>query len=391
MPSLVIHAGYVLTPHEAIQDGVVVVKDGKIVSVGHRDEVQAPPDAEMCAAAGMTVAPGFVDIHVHGAAGKDVMEATPAALSAIATVLASKGTTSFVATTVAASAHDTCRSLAGISSYIRGDQMPESNARPKAEILGIHLEGPFISRARRGVHPEESLLQPSLEALQGFLAAAEGCARILTLAPELPGALEVIDSAVQAGLLVGIGHTDATYEEARAAIDRGARHAVHVYNAMRPFSHRDPGVLAAILTEPEVTAEIIADGVHVSNPAIQLLIAVKGHERVLAITDGTSATGMPDGRYHLGNFDFEVKSGVCHNSEGKLAGSTLTMDRALRNLIALCVPSLEALRMTTLYPARRMGLAGKKGVIAPGADADLVVLTPELHVAGVLTRGMGLA
>jgi N-acetylglucosamine-6-phosphate deacetylase len=159
---------------------------------------------------------------------------------------------------------------------------------------------------------------------------------------------------------------------------------------MRPFSHRDPGVLAAIMTDTDITAEIIADGVHVAGPAIQVLLGTKGFETVILISDGIAATGMPDGKYRLGTTEAIVQNGVATNSEGKLAGSTLTLDRALRNIVALGVPLADAVRMATVLPARRLGLAGKKGILAIGSDADIVVLTPELRVAGVMTRGAGL-
>ena len=165
---------------------------------------------------------------------------------------------------------------------------------------------------------------------------------------------------------------------------------MHVFNAMRPFSHRETGVLGAILTDPSVTAEIIADGVHVDDPAIRLLLAAKGTEQVILVSDGTAATGMPDGSYRLGTFDVIVSGGICRNREGKLAGSTLTLDRAVRHMVQLGVPLIEAVRMATLNPARRIGMAGRKGVLAAGADADLLLLTPELKIAGVLTRGVGL-
>jgi N-acetylglucosamine-6-phosphate deacetylase len=254
----------------------------------------------------------------------------------------------------------------------------------------VHLEGPFISPAQRGVHPPAAISPPSIEILKQFLTASDNLVKILTLAPELPGAIEVIEFAVAAGLVVGMGHTDADYDQARAAIRAGARHAVHTYNAMRPFLHRDPGILGAILTDPEVTAEIIADGVHVAVAAIQVLIGAKGFDTVLLVSDGIAATAMPDGNYRLGNFEVNVRGGVARNSEGKLAGSTLTLDRAIRNVVAYGVPLLEAVRMATVLPARRLGLAGKKGVIAPGADADIVALTPDLRVAAVMTRGAGL-
>jgi N-acetylglucosamine-6-phosphate deacetylase len=393
MRTTAIHAGRILTPDEEISDGVIVVEGSRITGLGHRDEVRVPPDATDYVAAGMTVVPGFIDIHIHGAGGHDVMEANARALDRITSTVAQHGTTSIVATTVTASVEDTCHSLAGIARYVRShenaDEFSETGCLA-AEILGIHLEGPFISKARRGVHPPDAIARPSAETLRKFLEASDGLVKIVTIAPEIPGAMELIEAAVAAKLLVALGHTDADYDQARAAIHAGARHAVHMYNAMRPFTHRDPGVIGAILTDPEVTAEIIADMVHVAGPAIQVLIGAKGFDAVLLASDGIAATGMPDGEYRLGNFEVTVKEGVARNAEGKLAGSTLTLDRALRNVVALGVPLKEAVRMATVLPARRLGIAGKKGIIAVGADADLVALTPDLRVAGVMTRGSGL-
>jgi N-acetylglucosamine-6-phosphate deacetylase len=394
MPATVIHATRILTPDDEISDGVIVVEGSRITALGHRDEVRMPPGAIDYVATGMTVVPGFVDLHIHGAGGHDVMEANARALDRITSTVAHHGTTSIVATTVTAPVEDTCRSLEGIARYIRNHEKAEDHAEGgllAAEVLGIHLEGPFISKTRRGVHPPDAIAQPSVELLNRFLEASGGLVRILTIAPELPGAMDLIAPALAAKVVVAIGHTDADYDQARAAIQAGARHAVHVYNAMRPFTHRDPGVVGAILTDPEVTAEVIADLVHVAGPAIQVLIGAKGFDTVLLVSDGIAATGMPDGNYRLGSFGVSVKGGVARNAEGKLAGSTLTLDRALRNAVALGVPLREALRMATLLPARRLGLAGKKGIIAVGADADLVALTPDLRVAGVMTRGAGLA
>lgn len=389
MTTTAIYASRILTPHEEISDGVIIVEGSQIAGVGHRDEIRVPSGATDFVATGLTIVPGFVDLHIHGAGGHDVMEADARALDRITSTVARHGTTSVVATTVTAAVEDTCRSLEGIARYIRSHEQGE-NSRLAAEILGVHLEGPFISAAQRGVHPPAAISPPSIEILKQFLTASDNLVNILTLAPELPGAIELIEFAVAAGLVVGMGHTDADYDQARAAIRAGARHAVHTYNAMRPFLHRDPGILGAILTDPEVTAEIIADGVHVSVAAIQVLIGAKGFDTVLLVSDGIAATAMPDGNYRLGNFEVNVRGGVARNSEGKLAGSTLTLDRAIRNVVAYGVPLLEAVRMATVLPARRLGLAGKKGVIAPGADADIVALTPDLRVAAVMTRGAGL-
>jgi N-acetylglucosamine-6-phosphate deacetylase len=394
MQTTVIHAGKILTPDEEIDDAIIVVEGSRISAIGHRDEIRVPADAVDYVAAEMTVVPGFVDVHIHGAGGHDVMEGNVRALDRIAATVARHGTTSLVATTVTAPIEETCHSLEGIARYIRSHEEPketEENHRLAAEFVGIHLEGPFISKARRGVHPPDSIARPSVEVLQKFLDAADGLVKIVTIAPEIPGAQELIEYAVAAKIVAAIGHTDADYDQARAAIQAGARHAVHMFNAMRPFTHRDPGVVGAILTDPEVTAEIIADGVHVAGPTIQVLLGCKGFDAVLLASDGIAATGMPDGNYRLGNFEVTVKDGVARNSEGKLAGSTLTLDRALRYVVALGVPLKDAVRMATVLPARRLGLAGKKGIIAVGADADLVALTADLRVAGVMTRGAGLA
>jgi N-acetylglucosamine-6-phosphate deacetylase len=391
MSATAIYASRILTPQEELRDCVIVVEAGRITGIGHRDEVHIPPGAKDYVASGMTVVPGFVDVHIHGAGGHDVMEAEAAALDKVTATVARFGTTSIVATTVTAPIEATCHSLEGIAAYIRAHESTADNARFGADILGIHLEGPFINPERRGVHPTASILAPSVESFEKFRAAAGNLIKLITIAPEMPGALKLIAAAVADGVVVGLGHTDADYAQARAAIQAGARHAVHVYNAMRPFTHRDPGVISAVLTDADVTAEIIADGVHVAGPAIQVLLGTKGFDTVLLVSDGTAATGMRDGTFKLGGFEVQVRDGVVRNSEGKLAGSTLTIDRAIRYLVDLGVPVVDAIRMATILPARRLGLAGKKGIIAVGADADLVVLTPDLHVAGVMTRGVGLA
>ncbi len=387
MPGTAIFAGRVLTPLEEIADGVLIVEDGRVAAVGHRDSVRVPAGAREVRAPGMTVVPGFVDVHIHGAGGHDVMGADPAALRVVARTAAKFGTTSLVATTVTAALESTCRSLEGIARFIRAQSTPGD---AEAEILGIHFEGPFISHARRGVHPQEWIAAPSVESLRRMLSAAAGCGKILTLAPELPGALDLVDVARAEGLVVALGHTDATFDESQAAIQRGARHAVHVFNAMRPFSHRETGVIGAVLTSPEVTTELIADGVHVDPAAMHLLLAAKGAARVVLVTDATAAAGMPDGTYRLGTFEVTVAGGVCRNAHGRLAGSTLTLDRALRNIVALGIPLADAVRMLTLNPATLLGMELTKGVLAPGADADLVLLNSDLHVAGVMTRGAGL-
>jgi N-acetylglucosamine-6-phosphate deacetylase len=390
MQPIVIRADRAFTPFEEISDAVVVIQGSKIAAIGPRGKVDLPRGVREIKSDGRTIVPGFVDVHIHGAGGHDVMEGSREALEIVTATVAAHGTTSLVATTVTASEKETRDSVAGIAHYIlNSSQYPAREL--SAEVLGIHFEGPFISPARRGVHPEKWIVPPSTELLAQLLGEARGTAQILTLAPELPGALELISAARRAGLVVSLGHTDATFEQAQAAIEAGASHAAHVFNAMRPFSHRGTGVIGAVLTSPRVSAELIADGVHVDDAAMRMLVELKTPERVILVSDGISATGMPDGKYQLGMFEVKVSGGVARNVEGKLAGSTLTLDRALRNMVALGVPFSSALRMVTSNPARQIGLGARKGILAPGADADLVFLDDKLEVSGVMTRGAGLA
>jgi N-acetylglucosamine-6-phosphate deacetylase len=384
MTNTLLYAGKAITPKGEILDAGILFRDGVIEMVGPRSDMELPSGATEVRAADRTAIPGFVDVHIHGAGGHDVMEANETALGTITGRLAAFGTTSLLATTVTASADETCRSVEGISKYITG-QYQTNDAR--AEILGIHFEGPFLSQERRGVHPAEWLQPPSAELLQRFLQAAAGNARILTIAPELLGAMPCIDAARSLGMVVSIGHTDATYEQARAAVAHGAHHATHVYNAMRPFTHRDPGVIGAVLTTPEVTAELIADGIHVDEIAMKVLLQAKGAQGVILISDGISATGMPDGKYMLGGLEVTVNGGVCRNAEGRLAGSTLTLDRALRNIVRLGIPLADAVRMLTLNPATLLGIEFKKGALRTGADADIVLLNDELEISQVWARG----
>ena len=381
---LAIQAGTVLTPEHEIPQGTVLVEDDRIVAVGR--EIHIPADARRLKVPDTTCVPGFIDLHVHGAGGHDLMEGSAEAMAAVGRTLAARGTTAYFPTTLTASMPRTLAALESLGDLVRRMQSPP----PKliAQPLGIHMEGPFLNPLRKGVHPAQHILAPTPELFENFYGAAGGALRILTLAPEAEGAEPVLRRALERSVLVGMGHTDATFEQAERAAGLGVRHVIHMFNAMRPFAHRDPGVIAATLLDQRLSAELIADGVHVSEPAIRLLVRAKGPGGVLLVTDGMAAVGMPDGTYRLGEDEITVQGPEARSRDGLLAGSVLTLDRAIRNVVQFTgLPLREVVQMATLNQARLMGLE-RKGRIATGADADLVLLTPSLEVAAVCTRGV---
>jgi N-acetylglucosamine-6-phosphate deacetylase len=383
-------AGTIFTPAEEIRNGVILLEGHRIAKVGPREQVKIPQGAAVIDYQDRTVVPGFIDIHIHGAIGYDLMEGTPEAVAAVGKYLARHGTTSFAATTVAASLDRTLNAAKGLGEIIRASNSSHlvPDKMSGAQLACIHLEGPFLNVKRRGAHPASQIQKPSTELLAKFLDAAHGTVRILTLAPELEGALTVLEFARSKGLKVGIGHSNATFEEAKSAIEAGATHAVHCFNAMRPFAHRDAGIIGAVLTDDRVSAELICDGIHVEPTAIRLLVRSKGIERLILVTDSLSGAGMPDGNYRLGNFTVHVAGGVCRTVEGNLAGSTIMLDAALRNLAGYTGLSYrECLPSVTSNPARILGLENQKGVIAPRADADLAVLDQQFYVTQTYVRG----
>jgi N-acetylglucosamine-6-phosphate deacetylase len=382
-------AGKILTPSDEIKNGVILVESDRITDVGKAESVKIPPGSTVFDHNDRIVTPGFIDMHIHGAAGHDFMEATPEALSTIGAFLARHGTTSYVATTVTAGIERTIEAATGLGQIINAARSPDSTLKPAvAQPLGVHFEGPFINTIRRGAHPAADILKPSIETLTRLVDATGGTTLVLALAPELENALLLLEYARERGVRVGIGHSNANFEEAEAAIAAGATHAVHLYNAMRPFSHRDPGIMGAVLTDNRVSAELICDGMHVDPAAVRLVARAKGLARVVLITDSLSAAGMPDGTYNLGQFAVNVVGGICRTAEGNLAGSSITLEKALRNLMTFTGSTFrDCLPCATSNPAKLLGFEERKGVIAPGADADLAVLDANYVVRQAYVRG----
>lgn len=378
----VITAGALFTPLESIASPVVVLEDQRVVSLHSREHAEVPACTRRFDFPQMIIAPGLIDIHIHGNAGYDVMEADEAGLRALQRAMAKHGVTSYLPTTVSAPEDRILRALERLGKAIAANERSEG-----ACPLGIHLEGPFISHAKRGVHPPETLLQPSPDRLDRFRQASGGTIRVMTIAPELPGAVDTIEYARRLRICSSLGHSDATFSQTDMGIVAGANHATHTFNAMRPLDHREPGILGTVLSDDRITADIIADGIHVDPSMVKLFLAAKGEERAILITDAISATGMGDGHYKLGGLDVEVRGDRCE-FQGRLAGSVLTLDRAVRNVMSFAGWKLQqAVRLATYNPAILLGLAEKKGSLEPGREADLIILTPEGRVVQTFLRG----
>lgn len=370
-----IAAKALITGNSIVERPLVLIEGEQVLRVSSLQQQSMPegaldlPDS--------TLSAGFFDVHVHGAGGRDVMEGSPEALYTVARMLAKHGTARFLATTVTSSVEHTLHALEGIVE-VMGAPSPDDCA----EVIGIHLEGPFLSHAKRGVHSPQQLQEPSIELFERFNQAACGNIRLMTIAPELPGALELIAHATAQGVRVSLGHSDAVASEARAGIAAGAVSATHTFNAMRGLTQREPGMLGVVLDATELYAELICDGIHTTPEAVRLWLKMKGMEHALLITDGMAATGMPDGEYLLGDMMAVVEDGVAMH-EGALAGSVLTMDRAVANVQSFTGCTLaDAVRMASRNPVMLMSnLAQSSGY------ADFNIFNNAGQRTGSILRG----
>jgi N-acetylglucosamine-6-phosphate deacetylase len=369
-----------------LEQPVILIEHGRIASIDSRVASELPvaggdlvfhyPEA--------TLSPAFFDVHIHGAAGHDVMEATPEALTTIGRFLARHGTGRYLATTVTAPLDATLQSLSGLANLIAH---PPDAAETVTWPIGIHLEGPFLSHAKRGVHPPELLLAPDIAVFDKMYEAAEGNIRLMTLAPELPRAVAFAAHATARGVRVSVGHSDATAAETRAVLATGAVSATHTFNAMRPLDHREPGILGVVLTTDSLFAELICDGIHNTPEMVKIWWQCKGPERAILVTDAMSAAGMPDGEYSIAGLKIQVVNGKASYGD-VLAGSTLSLDNALTNLIAFTGASVEqGLRLLTANPAAMTGLTTQAGSLLPGEPANIVAVNPNGKLAASFLNG----
>jgi N-acetylglucosamine-6-phosphate deacetylase len=364
-----------------IEYPLVSIENGRVI---HIESLDARDHERLAATHSFPEAilvPAYVDIHIHGCAGHDVMEATPEALNAIGSYLASRGVGAYFPTTVTSPRDETIRSLAGLAAQVGPGK--ETDATP----LGIHLEGPFLSHLKRGVHTDSLLEAPSIRLFDRFWEASEGKICLMTIAPELPGAAELIAYATALGVRCSMGHSDARVCEAENGFIAGARSATHTFNAMRMIDHREPGLAAFVLDKQSLYAEIICDGIHVDPMMVRLFFKAKDKNRIILVTDGMSATGMPDGTYMLGDMEVEVRDGRC-TSGGTLAGSVLTLDRGVQNLMEFTEAGLDiAVAAASHNPSQLMGIEDNWGSLNIGRMANITVLSRSAEVVQTFLAG----
>jgi N-acetylglucosamine-6-phosphate deacetylase len=374
-----IRGGTIITPENTLSDAVVIIENGRISAIEPRSHLaQNPVETDIISADGLLIMPGLIDIHVHGSAGSDVMDATPEALEKMSSFFLQHGITTYLPTTVSHSSNRINQAIDNISQNLANS----SGAVP----LGVHIEGPYLCQPFRGAHPPEWLRNPDPKEYRQWLRS--GVIRTISIAPELPGTIDLINEGIANGVRFSAGHTQASPEEIKIAANAGLSLATHTFNGMAGLHHRDLGTVGALLADDRIFCEIIADGVHVHPEVLKMVIRIKGLDHTVLVTDAMRATGLPDGDYDLAGHSISVRAGVARTASGGLAGSTLTLDRAVHNIQKFSgIPFHQAVHLATLTPAAALGLKGTKGEIRPGADADILIADTNMNVKAVMING----
>ncbi|MET3697547.1 N-acetylglucosamine 6-phosphate deacetylase [Bacillus oleivorans] len=374
--------GEIYTEEKIIENGYIHIAEGIIQAVGPMET--APSHIEnQFDANGQKVVPGFIDVHIHGVGGADTMDASNEAYETMARTLPQEGTTSFLATTATQSIEAIEKALQAIALYRKSENKPG-----KAEMAGVHLEGPFLHPDKAGAQHPSFIQEPNMELFEKWRALSDDSIRLVTLAPERPNGYQLVEYLKSNGIIASIGHSNAAYDEVKQAIGKGLSHVTHLYNAMRPLHHRDPGVVGAALLHRELTAEIIADGIHVHPKMIEHAIQSKGTDRIVLITDSMRAKCLKNGIYDLGGQEVKVEGRKATLADGTLAGSVLKMKDAVKLIVEdTSFTLVDSIQFTSVNPAKELGLYERKGSLSSGKDADIVVLNQKLDVVLTVCRG----
>ena len=369
---------------QLIQNGYIKIIDEKIVEIDVLTNLENEDEFTIIHVPSTYKAvPGFIDVHIHGVNGADVMDATKEALDTMSSTLPKEGTTSFLATTMTQDSKEIEKALANLGEYLQGKQ-----DTGKAEIVGVHLEGPFVNPDKAGAQPLKHIIDPDLPLLNKWELLTNNMIKLVTLAPERPGGLEMINYLSTHGIVASIGHSDATFDEVNQAIESGANHVTHLYNQMSGLHHREPGVVGSAFLRDELTAEIIVDGVHVRPEMVELAYKIKSKNGLILITDSMRAKCLKNGHYDLGGQDVIVKDGKAVLKDGTLAGSILKLGTALQNIMTYTGCTLaDAIEMASVNPAKQLNIFDRKGSLAIGKDADIVILDENLDVYMTFCRG----
>ena len=369
--------GTLVTPNQVLPGYTLIIENEKICAV-QAGEIQPEENAQVVDVSGKWVAPGFVDVHMHGAVGVSAMDSTTESLHKISRYITRFGVTSWLPTTWSASPGLTLKAIQNVAD----SPQPQDAARH----LGVHVEGPYLSVEHRGAQLPELIRNPVVEEYREWFKT--GVVKLVTIAPENEGAYQFVAEGLKQGIEFSIGHSGATYEQVIEAANNGVRQATHIFNGMVGLHHRQPGTVGGILAEDRIYAQLICDGVHIHPAVVKTLIRAKGTSRVILITDAIRGTGLADGDYEFVNQKIIVRGGVARTPQGGLSGSTLTMDKALRNVMNFTgLPFHEVLPMATSVPAEAMGWQGKKGTLQPGADADVILLDAGFNVLRTMVAG----
>ena len=380
---IIIINGTIITPFHLVIGKAIIVEKGRIKEMANKEELSITTltGAEVIEGKDKYIAPGYIDIHVHGGGGSDVMDGDYEAINQIAITHSHFGTTSFLPTTMTMSKDKIIRSLRSICEAVKKGTVG-------AEILGIHMEGPYINPEKKGAQKEEDIKKISIEEFLEFNQASGNLIRLVTIAPEMPGAIDLIKYLYKQGIIASVGHSNATYVQTQAGIKAGLSHVTHTFNAMRELHHREPGVVGAALTSPELTVEVIADGIHIHPIVLKILTKIKEGEKIVLITDAMRAAGLKEGTYDLGGQEVTVNKGQARLKDGTLAGSVLTMGKAVKNMVTkVGIPLPKAIQMASYNPAKSIGIDDKKGSLEPGKDADIVILNKNLEAELTMVAG----